>query len=133
MGQKSTFFAISSKCHIRFWGNVAKSCGIWFAIIWNSAVCLEYTELIHLIPWRTTGWRKLKVFELISSKRFIEFCWFLPALCRKTYAFRVVSACVCVCHTISGKPHIRFFLNFAQSCILIKLKKCSKRIFEKNS
>ena len=34
-------------------------------------------------------------------------------------------------HAISRKPRIRFWWFFAQSCILIKLKKCSKRIFEK--
>ena len=39
----------------------------------------------------------------------------------------------CVRHTISRKPRIRFLWFFAQSCILIKLKKCSKRIFEENS
>ena len=36
-------------------------------------------------------------------------------------------------NAISGAPRIRFFWNLAQSCILARLKKCSKRIFEKNS
>ena len=36
----------------------------------------------------------------------------------------------CVRHTISRKPRIRFLWFFAQSCILMKLKKSSKRIFE---
>ena len=35
-------------------------------------------------------------------------------------------------HTISGDPRIRFWWFFAQSYILMSLKKCSKRIFEKN-
>ena len=34
---------------------------------------------------------------------------------------------------ISGDLRIRFFWNLALSCILASLKKCSKRIFEKNS
>ena len=34
---------------------------------------------------------------------------------------------------ISGDPRIRFWWFFAQSYILMSLKKCSKRIFEKNS
>ena len=36
-------------------------------------------------------------------------------------------------YAISRKPRIRFWWFFAQSYILISLKKCSKRIFEKNS
>ena len=36
-------------------------------------------------------------------------------------------------HTISGDPRIRFWWFFAESYILMSLKNCSKRIFEKNS
>ena len=59
----------------------------------------------------------------------------LSALAEEAYGITLVRPCVraCVRHSISGDPRIRFFRNFAPSCFLARLKKCSKRIFEKNS
>ena len=76
---------------------------------------------------------------LANFSQCVDVAWLLfiglSTLCRKTYAFRVVRVCVrvCVCNAISRKPRIRFFWNFAQSCILMRVKKHSKRIFEKKS
>ena len=55
----------------------------------------------------------------------------LSALAVEAYGFTLVRSSVR--DGISRKPRIRFWWFFAQSYILMSLKKCSKRIFEKNS
>ena len=89
---------------------------------------------ISVIPGRIQtriSWARSKILTFCNKQLVLGLIFGLSALADEAYGFTLVRACVR--HSISGDPRIRFFRNFAPSCFLARLKKCSKRIFEKNS
>ena len=107
---------------------------VWKLFLWSSlrksySICRENSEMAKIWPFfgknLANFWPKFTVLRVF---------WSL-GISGRTYGFALVRPCVrsCVRDAISGDPHIWFFWNLAQSCILARLKKCSKWIFEKNS
>ena len=96
--------------------------------------CVTFTLVVlwnKFIPYQEIDSNNVE--QMFSMFPFIPFHMLigLSATPLRAKGFALVRSCVR--HAISRKPRIRFWWFFAQSCILIKLKKCSKRIFEKNS
>ena len=134
--------AISRKPRIRFWWFFAQSC-ILIKLKKCSKRIFEknsrFRDLGGFTPQNAPFWLKWLTPRDHSFARlfniFLLSKWVLLVSRQRQWELKDSRSCVrsSVRDAISRKPRIRFWWFFAQSCILIKLKKCSKRIFEKNS
>ena len=121
----------------KFWNDQKLAiCGQNFDQNWHFWEVL--THNFQTLPYRFLEIVALTELASVLCARKFSFIG-LSALAVEAYGFTLVRPSVrsfvrpFVRDAISGDPRIRFFWNFAQSCILARQKKCSKRIFEKNS